>query len=150
MKNRILLLCLLLFVCGCSDNKNDNSDEVNGIKSPVVLTPDVLEMTSGDSATFTSSEPSYISAIIMRGDMIEDATGEWNADDYVTVWSTSQVPAEENVVHSLSWCEVIQQDACSYSVEVGDIAQPYEVLLMVSSRVESREPAQIRITAVEK
>ena len=132
MKNRILLLCLLLFVCGCSDNKNDNSDEVNGMKSPVVLTPDVLEMTSGDSATFTSSEPSYISAIIMRGDMIEDATGEWN------------------VVHSLSWCEVIQQDACSYSVEVGDIAQPYEVLLMVSSRVESREPAQIRITAVEE
>ena len=146
------LMSLLMMIALCvACNKNANIDN-NGLwPEPVVVNPAtlVIDMKEGNSATFSTSEPSYISSIFLWGESLNIDESEilgWREEDNaILVWTCRDKETEVPYTHSSDWYDIEQIDDSNYKVTIGDISEERHISLYLESRTNPREPAEFDI-----
>ena len=146
------LMSLLMMIALCvACNKNANIDK-NGLwPEPVVVNPAtlVIDMKEGNSATFSTSEPSYISSIFLWGESLNIDESEilgWREEDNaILVWTCRDKQTEVPYTHSSDWYNIEQIDDSNYKVTIGDISEKRHISLNLKSRTNPREPAEFDI-----
>lgn len=147
------LMSLLMMIALCvACNKNANIDN-NGLwPEPVVVNPAtlVIDMKEGNSATFSTSEPSYISSIFLWGESLNIDESEilgWREEDNaILVWNCRDKQTQVPYTHSFDWYEIEQIDNTNYKITLGDIDEERHIHLYLNSRSNPREPATFDIT----
>ena len=146
------LMSLLMMIALCvACNKNANIDK-NGLwPEPVVVNPAtlVIDMKEGNSATFSTSEPSYISSIFLWGESLNIDESEilgWREEDNaILVWTCRDKQTQVPYTHSSDWYDIEQIDDSNYKVTIGDISEERHINLNLKSRTNPREPARFDI-----
>lgn len=150
MKKIIIILSMLTLSIACNDKPNDNVN--NSGAEPIVAVPASLSINldEGNSATFSTSEHSYISAIFVLGEELEldqsEILGWRDEDNAILVWSCKGEVTEVPYTHSSEWYDIEQIDNSNYEVTIGNINELRHIYLYLKSRVNHREPAVFDIT----
>lgn len=150
MKKIVTILSMIVFCIACNDNANEKIN--NSGAEPIVTVPASLSINldEGNSATFSTSEHSYISAIFVLGEELEldqsEILGWRDEDNAILVWSCKGEVTEVPYTHSSKWYDIEQIDNSNYEVTIGNINELRHIYLYLKSRVNHREPAVFDIT----
>lgn len=131
--------------------KSEEEDDLNGAMPPVVVTPAELciDLAEGNSATFTTSEPSYFSGVCVLGESLEFSPEEilgWREEDgAILVWSSRGVMHSVPFEIGSDWYTLRQVDEVTYEVTIGDVDEQRLITIFIDSRVYGREPARLDI-----
>lgn len=150
MRKLLFLLTTVVVCVACNKTTNEGD---NGLwPEPIVVTPAtlVIDLGKGNSATFSTSEPSYISSIFLWGESLDIDPSEilgWREEDNaILVWKCGNKQTEVPYTHSFDWYEIEQIDNTNYKITLGDIDEERHIHLYLNSRSNPREPATFDIT----
>lgn len=150
------MIYFLIISLGLAMTACDN-DSVNGLlPEPVVITPAELciDLAQGNSATFTTNEPSYFMGVYLLGENLEfnpeEILGWIDESGAIFVWSCkgkrNSIPFEIGS----DWYTLRQVDETTYEVTIGDVDEDRLITLALGSRVKGREPAYLDIVIKPK
>ena len=137
--------------------KSEEEDDLNGgWPEPVVVTPAELciDLAEGNSATFTTSEPSYFAEVWVLGESLEFSPEEilgWSVENgAILVWSSRGEKHSVPFEIGSDWYTLRQVDEVTYEVTIGDVDEPRLITIFIGSRVYGRHPARLDIAVKPK